>query len=114
MQSAMASVNEQNSRAGLPEIAMGIAINTGEVVVGNIGSIKRAKYGVIGSQVNLTSRIESFTAGGQILISESTREAVGDAFKIDCQMSVEAKGVEKPIKIYEVRVENPLNSPTIV
>jgi len=114
MQSAMGSVNEQNRRAGLPEIAMGIAINTGEVVVGNIGSIKRAKYGVIGSQVNLTSRIESFTAGGQILISESTREAVGDAFKIDCQMSVEAKGVEKPIRIYEVRVENPLNSPTIV
>ena len=110
MQLAMDSVNEENRRAGLPEIAMGIGINTGEVVLGNIGSVKRAKYGVIGSQVNLTSRIESFTAGGQILISESTREAVGDAFKIDGQMSVEAKGVEKPIRIYDVRVENPSNS----
>jgi len=110
MAMAMDSVNEENRRAGLPEIAMGIGINTGEVVLGNIGSVKRAKYGVIGSQVNLTSRIESFTAGGQILISESTREAVGDAFKIDGQMSVEAKGVEKPIRIYDVRVENPSNS----
>src|SRR5262245_20686483 len=110
MQLAMDSVNEENRRAGLPETAMGIGINTGEVVLGNIGSVKRAKYGVIGSQVNLTSRIESFTAGGQILISESTREAVGDAFKIDGQMSVEAKGVEKPIRIYDVRVENPSNS----
>jgi class 3 adenylate cyclase/ActR/RegA family two-component response regulator len=114
MQLAMDSVNEENRRAGLPEIAMGIGINTGEVVVGNIGSVKRAKYGVIGSHVNLTSRIESFTAGGQILISESTREAVGDAFKIDGQMSVEAKGVERPIRIYDVRVENPSNSRIIV
>jgi adenylate cyclase len=114
MQLAMDSVNDQNRRAGLPEIEMGIGINTGEVVVGNIGSAKRAKYGVIGSQVNLTSRIESFTAGGQILISESTREAVGDAFKIDGQMIVEAKGVERPIRIYDVRVENPSNSSLIV
>jgi class 3 adenylate cyclase len=53
-------------------------------------------------------------AGGQILISESTREAVGDAFKIDGQMVVETKGVERPIRIYDVRVENPPNSSLIV
>ncbi len=102
MQLAMESVNEQNRRAGLPEIAMGIGINTGEVVAGNIGSLKRTKYGVIGSQVNLTSRIESFTVGGQILISEFTREAVGDILRIDGQMSVDPKGVKEPITLYEV------------
>ena len=114
MQLAMGAVNDQNRRDGLPEIAMGIGINTGVVVVGNIGSARRAKYGVIGSQVNLTSRIESFTSGGQVFISESTREAVGAAFKIDGQMSVEAKGVERPIRIYDVRIENPSNSLLIV
>ena len=51
---------------------------------------------------------------GQILISESTREAVGDAFEIGGQMSVEAKGVERPIRIYEVCVENPSDSRLIV
>jgi len=56
----------------------------------------------------------SAASGGQILISESTREAVGDAFKIDGQMSVDAKGVERPIRIYEVCVESPSNSPFIV
>ena len=51
---------------------MGLAINTGEVVVGNIGSETRTKYGIVGSHVNLTYRIESYTVGGQIFISEST------------------------------------------
>lgn len=102
MQLAMGAVNEQNRRAGLPEVAMGIGLNTGEVVAGNIGSLKRTKYGVIGPQVNLTSRIESFTVGGQILISEATREAVGDILRIDSQISVEPKGVERPITLYEI------------
>src|SRR5262249_47982148 len=72
MQQAMKGINEQNARAGLPAIEMGIALNTGEVIVGNIGSQKHIKYGVVGSHVNLTARIESNTAGGQILISQTT------------------------------------------
>jgi mannose-6-phosphate isomerase-like protein (cupin superfamily) len=54
-------VNEQNRQDGLPEIEMGIGVHTGQVVVGNIGSSERTKYGVVGSQVNLTSRIQSCT-----------------------------------------------------
>jgi class 3 adenylate cyclase len=50
---------------------------SGQVIVGNIGSAERLKYGVVGSHVNLTSRIQSFTIGGQILASESTRHEVG-------------------------------------
>lgn len=54
MQLAMHEVNERNKAAGYPEVAMGIGINTGSAVVGNIGSRKRVKYGVVGSSVNLT------------------------------------------------------------
>ncbi|MCZ6874270.1 MAG: response regulator, partial [bacterium] len=61
MQLAMTTVNDQNRQEGLPEIEMGIGVHTGEVVVGNIGSHKRTKYGVVGSHANLTSRIESYT-----------------------------------------------------
>ena len=58
MQNAMAQVNNQNRERGLPELEMGIGLNETEVVVGNIGSSKRSKYTVVGSGVNMTSRIE--------------------------------------------------------
>ena len=102
MQLAMASVNEQNRQDGLPEIEMGIGIHTGQVVVGNIGSAERTKYGVVGSQVNLTSRIQSCTTGGQTLISEATRREVGPILKLGRQMEVKAKGIEYPITVSEV------------
>jgi adenylate cyclase len=104
MQLAMKEVNERNKKDGLPEVVMGIGLNTGEIVVGNIGSHKRAKYGVVGSNVNLTSRIESYTVGGQTLISERTLEACGGKqnLRIDDSLEVMPKGVKNPITIYEV------------
>ncbi|MEA5568472.1 adenylate/guanylate cyclase domain-containing protein [Anabaena sp. UHCC 0399] len=102
MQLAMADVNEKIQQMGLPKLEMGIGINTAEVVVGNIGSEKRTKYGIIGSQVNLTYRIESYTVGGQIFVSESTINETGAVVKIIGQKEVQAKGVTKPIKIYEI------------
>ena len=114
MQLAMARLNEQNREDGLPEVEMGIGVHTGQVVVGNIGSPERTKYGVVGSHVNLTSRIQSFTTGGQILISETTRREVGPILKIGKQMDVEAKGIEYPVTLCEVLgIEGPhrLNLP---
>jgi adenylate cyclase len=102
MQLAMTSVNERNRQSGYPEVALGIGINTGEVVVGNIGSNKRIKYAVVGRAVNLTARIESYTVGGQIFISESTLDECGDICRIDTAMKVMPKGVKKPLTIHEV------------
>ena len=102
MQKAMSQVNEENLSKGLPEIEMGIGINEAEVIVGNVGSVKRSKYAVVGSGVNMASRIESYTVGGQILISESVRRQAGDILRIDGQREVFPKGAETPLKIYEV------------
>ena len=102
MQLAMTSVNDRNRQSGYPEVALGIGINTGEVVVGNIGSKKRIKYAVVGRAVNLTARIESYTVGGQIFISESTLYECGDILRIDSAMQVMPKGVKKPLTIHEV------------
>jgi PAS domain S-box-containing protein len=103
MQVAMASVNEQNAAEGLPVVEMGIGLHTGPVVVGNIGSPERMKYDVIGSHVNLTSRIQSYTTGGQILISDETRHEVGHMLSVGVQTEVHPKGIEHPIMVYELR-----------
>ena len=102
MQNAMAEVNRQNSMLGLPQIEMGIGLNECEVIVGNVGSKKRSKYGVVGSGVNMTDRIVSYSVGAQILISESVRKEVGEVIRIDRQLQVHPKGTEKPLTIYEV------------
>jgi adenylate cyclase len=103
MQLAMAEVNRRCREKGYPEVQQGIGINSGQIVVGNIGSKKRMKYGVVGRNVNLTSRIESYTVGGQIFISESTLDECGrHLLRIDDEMEVMPKGVKRPITLYEV------------
>jgi adenylate cyclase len=99
MQLAMTEVNRRNLEAGYPEVSMGIGINTGDIVVGNIGSSRRMKYGVVGKNVNLTSRIESYTTGGQTYISPATVEACNNLLRIDDEMSVKPKGVNNEITI---------------
>jgi adenylate cyclase len=100
MQLEMEVVNEKVIAWGLPPLDMGIGINTGEVIVGNIGSEKRAKYGVVGNEINIAYRIESYSVGGQVLISESTYNEVKDLVDIFEKKSVQMKGVSVPINIY--------------
>ncbi len=102
MQIAMDEVNGKNEAEGLPRIEMGIGVDTGEVIVGNIGSRKRAKYGVVGRHVNLAARIESFTVGGQTLISQSTYDEVAPIVRLFGQMTIAAKGSSEPVMIYDV------------
>lgn len=102
MQLALREVNQQVTGLGLQPLEMGIGINTGEVVVGNIGSEKRTKYGVVGAQVNLTYRIESYTTGGQIFISSTTLEAAGDRVHVNGNRTVQPKGVKDPVVIWDV------------
>lgn len=103
MQLAMGEINALNEADGLPHLEMGVAVNTGEVIVGNIGSEKRTKYGAVGSQVNFTGRVESFTVGGQVLISQATYESLADKLDIRNALEVEMKGVPGKVKLYDVR-----------
>jgi adenylate cyclase len=102
MQNALAAVNVEQRRLKLPELAMGIGINTGEVVVGNIGSERRASYGAVGTPINAAYRIESFTVGGQILISPSTHDRIETDLTIRGTREVKFKGLDEPVTLYDV------------
>jgi adenylate cyclase len=102
MQLAMAKVNRRLTAKGAVELEMGIGVHTGSVIVGNIGSLRRTKYAAVGSNVNLAGRIESFTTGGQLLISENTRAAIKAPLRIDGQFQVEPKGATRSLQLYEV------------
>lgn len=104
MQAAMKAINAQNEREGLPTIASGIAINTGDVIAGNIGSEKRSKYGFVGHPMNVASRIEDVTFGGQIHISDSTLQSLSGQYAIGDSREISVKGIDEIIKIHEVRV----------
>lgn len=102
MQKRMTEVNRWNAERGYEPLAMGIGINTDTVILGNIGSEKRTKYGVLGAAVNLTGRIESYTTEGQILIAPATREAIREKLAIRRSFHVQPKGLENGVDLSEV------------
>lgn len=102
MQSALHAVNDWNRENGYPELEMGIGINTGNAVVGNIGSEKKMKYGCMGSVVNITGRLESLTIGGQVFITENTRKLISSDLAIVSESSFLPKGAPKELKYYEI------------
>ncbi len=101
MLNAMPAINVWNAEQKLPPVEMGIGVHSGEVVLGNIGSELRAKYGIVGSTINLTSRVESFTVGGQVLISEATRARCGELLQLGAAQVVSPKGVKGTLTIHE-------------
>ncbi len=107
MQTTAKLFNDEQVRLGKPEITVGIGINTGSVVVGNIGSDQRMEYSAIGDEVNLASRLQSSASGWQILISKATFEKVRKHVKTNHLQPITVKGKSKPIEIYEILYEPP-------
>jgi class 3 adenylate cyclase len=102
MQQEQEGFLEEARSEGLPALRMGIGVHTGEVVVGNIGTDYRAKYGIVGSDVNLTARIQSTASGGKVVISEETYALTSDEVRVSADFDVCLKGVEKSRQLYEV------------
>jgi adenylate cyclase len=106
MQRERETQNRISFERNLPPLEMGVGINTGLAVVGNMGSSVRTKYGVVGHPVNLAARIESFTVGGQVLVSESTHTRLSERLVADGPLKAEAKGVAEPVSMWAVRCLN--------
>ena len=102
MQLAMDDLNRNSKQSGLPDLHMGIGINTGRVMAGLVGSGQYSEYVVIGGEVNLASRIEAFSLRGQVLISQSTFECCEDFALTDKPIDVHVKGMVNPVSLREV------------
>lgn len=103
MQAALKAVNEWNEKNGFPPLEMGVGINTGDAVVGNIGSDKKMKYGCMGSTVNITGRLESLTVGGQVFITDNTRQQIVEDLLIVSEGSFLPKGSPNELKYCEIK-----------
>ncbi len=101
---ALGELNRRFADLGLPPLAMRIGLHTGEAVVGNLGSMKRFDYTVIGDTVNLASRLEGLNKfyGTAIMASEATAAACGDAVEFRELDLVAVKGRETPVRVFEV------------
>jgi adenylate cyclase len=102
MQTRMQQLNIEHKARALPELFMGIGVNTGEVMAGVLGSEVYSEYTVIGDEVNLASRIEAFSLRGQVLISESTYDRCCDFVETGDPMNVHVKGKSQTVTVREV------------
>ncbi|MGA8278234.1 MAG: adenylate/guanylate cyclase domain-containing protein [Rhodanobacteraceae bacterium] len=102
MQEALREFNRTRMSEGLEELQIGIGINTGEVITGNIGSTRAMQYTAIGDAMNVASRLCGLAQPGEILISESTYAAVADRFEVQPLSPVKVKGKAAELRVFRV------------
>ncbi len=102
MQAAVAELNARWAAEGRPKIGVGVGINTGEVVVGNLGSTRFFDYTVIGDEVNLACRLEEAAPAGQVLVTNSTYREVEGLVEAAALPPITVKGKSQPVAVWQV------------
>ena len=105
MLEALADLNRQWAAAGRPPLDIGVGLNTGEMIAGNIGSETIMSYTVIGDAVNLAARLESLNKEyrAHIIISDATRSRLKGRYDMKPLGTVTVKGKTEPVAIFEIR-----------
>lgn len=102
MQKAMGDFNAGQRAAGGPELGVGIAVHSGPVVAGNVGSETRMDYTVMGDTVNMTQRMQARAAAGKVLVSDAAKARAGEGFSYTELEPFQVKGRQEPVKAFEL------------
>lgn len=89
-------------RGRAESLRVGIGMHSGPLVAGNLGSDRRMEYTVIGDTVNVAARLEGVSRAGEVIITQATRDYLGDRFKLEAREAVTVKGKSEAIPIYSV------------
>jgi class 3 adenylate cyclase len=100
MQAEMTVINRELAAQGLQRLEAGIGVNAGTVVVGNIGSETRAKYGIVGSTVNLTQRIQSQAGPGDVVLADTAAAGVPKGVAVRRSFTFHPRGAQQPITLH--------------
>ncbi len=104
---SMREWNQERAVQGLDEVTVRVAINSGPVVVGDIGSETRVDYTVLGNTVNVAARIEEYMAQpGQVVIGEATQGAVAHLVPTEHLGNVQLKGLSRKLAVYRIKIED--------
>ena len=114
MQNALVGFNSLQSRDGQPVLAMGIGVNSGLVVAGNIGTEERKEYTVLGDTVNTTQRLEATAGRGHVLISNATWQALNGAGHGLAMPPLKVKNKDEPLVVFSVRGLRILNQEVVL
>jgi adenylate cyclase len=102
IQRLLVELNRDAAAREWPELRVGIGINTGNAIAGNIGSPRRLDYTVVGDTVNTAQRLMTNAAGGQILISESTARKIGKTFDLERLPELKVRGRSEAVPVFRV------------
>ncbi len=102
IQRLLIELNRDAAARQWPELRVGIGINTGSAIAGNIGSPRRLDYTVVGDSVNTAQRLMTNAAGGQILIAESTAKKLGKTFDLARLPELQVRGRSEAVPVFSV------------
>ena len=102
MQKGAETIMQSRKYLGRETFEIGIGINTGDVILGNVGSRNRMDYTVIGDSVNTAARLQAVAKGGEIIIGAKTYEKIKDQFSVKKGGKIKLKNKKKPVVYYKV------------